>query len=64
MNLDAITVKCTATYNGNSISKEMRVVKSKGTPVYKLIPSAALFIYGKDGSTEASPTSITFTISK
>lgn len=62
MEQDAITVRCTATYNGSSISKEMKVVKSKGNPVFKLIPSARLFTYDNDGN--ASPESITFKVSK
>ena len=49
MNQDAITVRCTATYNESSISKDLNVVKSKGQAVYKLVPSASVFAYNKVG---------------
>lgn len=62
MTTDSVTIRCTATYDGQSIFKDFNVVKSKGAPVYKLVPSAQLFTFDKNGN--ASPSNITFTINK
>ena len=59
---DSVTIECTATFANRTISKEMNVVKSKGQAVYKLVPSASLFAYDKNGN--PSPSSITIAIQK
>lgn len=62
MTSDSVTIECTATFANRTISKEMNVVKSKGQAVYKLVPSASLFTYDKNGN--PSPSSITIAIQK
>lgn len=61
LNEDRAEIKCTVNYGGRTISKTFTIEKSKGNTVYKLLPSAHLFVYNND---VPSPSTIDFKVSK
>ena len=44
MTVDALQITCNARYGSTTITKEFNVLKSKGQEVYKIVPSANLFV--------------------